>query len=274
FGSSMRFFASGIAWTKHKEYDENVIHIQYRPLHGLGLSFGAQDGFPHYKGIANTLQPLRHARIHRQLIQPAFCFEAPQKKFVLLFFAFPFSIHVHFLPAAAASKIKSDTDGEIREVYENAVRMENEVRLVDEMSGELGMVKSDVGKLCLERKELDEKFVEVSRVLVGLSAKERVSVVRMETDALRKQVVNIFLVNYERNTSTEQDDERGEAHHNWVDEVVSSEARGAIIEHDSSYMTLKPQAGNKDPTLLTRLPSFIPLMTLFIYFNTNTGGSS
>ncbi|GJW32095.1 protein EFR3 homolog B [Tanacetum coccineum] len=83
------------------------------------------------------------------------------------------------------------------------------------------------------------------------------------------RVVNVILVNYERNTSTEQDDERGKAHHNWVDEVVSSEARGAIIEHDSSYMTVKPQAGNKDPTLLTRLPSFIPLMPRFIYFDTN-----
>ncbi|GJV58060.1 hypothetical protein Tco_1459065 [Tanacetum coccineum] len=34
----------------------------------------------------------------------------------------------------AASKIKSDRDGEIREVYEKAFRMENPVRLVDEMS--------------------------------------------------------------------------------------------------------------------------------------------
>ncbi|GJR00271.1 hypothetical protein Tco_0523255 [Tanacetum coccineum] len=34
----------------------------------------------------------------------------------------------------AASKIKSDRDGEIREVYEKAFRMENPVRLVDDMS--------------------------------------------------------------------------------------------------------------------------------------------
>ncbi|GKB52070.1 hypothetical protein Tco_0902823, partial [Tanacetum coccineum] len=39
------------------------------------------------------------------------------------------------------------------------------------------------------------------------------------------KVVNVVLVNFERNTSTEQDDEHWEAHHNWVDEVVSSEAR-------------------------------------------------
>nr|GEU69879.1 synaptobrevin, longin-like domain protein [Tanacetum cinerariifolium] len=39
----------------------------------------------------------------------------------------------------------------------------------------------------------------------------------------------------------EQDDERGEAHQNWVDEVDMIEARGATIEPDSSYMTVKPQ---------------------------------
>ncbi|GJT24056.1 protein semi-rolled leaf 2 [Tanacetum coccineum] len=66
------------------------------------------------------------------------------------------------------------------------------------------------------------------------------------------EMVNVILVNYDRNTSTEQDDERGEAHHNWVDEVVRSEARVPIIEPDSSYMTVKPQAEKKDPTLLTR----------------------
>nr|GEV45001.1 hypothetical protein [Tanacetum cinerariifolium] len=93
----------------------------------------------------------------------------------------------HF--STAASQIKSDRDGEIREVYEKAVRMENEVRLIDEMSGELGVVKSDVGKLCLERKELNEKFEEVGRELAGLSVnKERVSAVRMEIDGLRKEV--------------------------------------------------------------------------------------
>lgn len=107
------------------------------------------------------------------------------------------------------------------------------------------------------------------------------------------EMVNVILVNYERNTNTEQDDERGEAHHNWVDEVVRSEARGAIIEPESSYMTVKPQAEKKDPTLLTREEAESPkvwaqiciqrmvelakesttmrriLDPLFIYFDTN-----
>nr|GEY19699.1 protein EFR3 homolog B [Tanacetum cinerariifolium] len=39
----------------------------------------------------------------------------------------------------------------------------------------------------------------------------------------------------------EQDDERREAHHNWVDEGGKTDARGAIIQPDSSYMIIKPQ---------------------------------
>lgn len=72
------------------------------------------------------------------------------------------------------------------------------------------------------------------------------------------QIVHVILSNYEPATNTEQDDERGEAHHNWVDEVVRCEGRGAINEADSSYLTVKPRAEKKDPSLLTRLPSFLP----------------
>lgn len=63
------------------------------------------------------------------------------------------------------------------------------MRIVDEMSGELDLVNSDVGKLCLERKELNAKFEEVSRELEALGGKkERVSAVRVEIDAMRKEV--------------------------------------------------------------------------------------
>ncbi|XP_024967458.1 protein EFR3 homolog B [Cynara cardunculus var. scolymus] len=66
------------------------------------------------------------------------------------------------------------------------------------------------------------------------------------------EIVHVTLGNYEPNTNNEQDDDRGEAHHNWVDEVVRCEARGPGIETDSSYMLVKPRAEKKDPSLLTR----------------------
>ncbi|XP_071697859.1 protein SEMI-ROLLED LEAF 2-like [Rutidosis leptorrhynchoides] len=66
------------------------------------------------------------------------------------------------------------------------------------------------------------------------------------------EMVHVILSNYDSTSTTEQDDERGEAHHNWVDEVVRCEGRGAINEPDSSYLTVKPRAVKKDPSLLTR----------------------
>lgn len=66
------------------------------------------------------------------------------------------------------------------------------------------------------------------------------------------EIVNVTLGNYEPNINTEQDDDRGAAHHNWVDEVVRCEGRGINNETDSSYMTVKPRAEKKDPSLLTR----------------------
>lgn len=75
---------------------------------------------------------------------------------------------------------------------------------------------------------------------------------------MKLQIVQVTLSNYEASTNNEQDDDREEAHHNWVDEVVRCEGRGPIIETDSSYMTVKPRAEKKDPSLLTRLWSFLP----------------
>ena len=37
------------------------------------------------------------------------------------------------------------------------------MRLVDEIYGELGMIESVVGKVCLERKEMNQQFENVSR---------------------------------------------------------------------------------------------------------------
>ncbi|KAL8208906.1 hypothetical protein R6Q57_008318 [Mikania cordata] len=66
------------------------------------------------------------------------------------------------------------------------------------------------------------------------------------------EIVHVILGNYELNTNTGQDDDRGEAHHNWVDEVVRCEGKGGINETNSSYMNVKPRVEKKDPSLLTR----------------------
>ncbi|KHG02153.1 Protein EFR3 [Gossypium arboreum] len=67
------------------------------------------------------------------------------------------------------------------------------------------------------------------------------------------EIVHATLDNYELDTHAEDDDDRGEPH-NWVDEVVRCEGRGATVACDASpsNMIITPQPEKKDPSLLTR----------------------
>lgn len=71
---------------------------------------------------------------------------------------------------------------------------------------------------------------------------------------IQLQIVSATLDNYEPDTHSEDDDERGESHHNWVDEVVRCEGRGAAVGSDvgSSCTMIRPRPEKKDPSLLTR----------------------
>jgi len=68
------------------------------------------------------------------------------------------------------------------------------------------------------------------------------------------EIVHVTLDNYEPDTPREDDDERGEPHHNWVDEVVRCEGRtvAGVGSEISSCVTLRPRAEKKDPSLLNR----------------------
>lgn len=64
--------------------------------------------------------------------------------------------------------------------------------------------------------------------------------------------MQVTLDNYERDTHNGEDDERGEPHHNWVDEVVRCEGRGGASEIVPSCLVIRPRTEKKDPSLLTR----------------------
>lgn len=64
------------------------------------------------------------------------------------------------------------------------------------------------------------------------------------------------LDNYEVEAQDEEDEERREAHHNWVDEVARCEGRGAPGvggEFSPGHIMLRIRPEKKDPSLLTRL---------------------
>lgn len=66
------------------------------------------------------------------------------------------------------------------------------------------------------------------------------------------EIVHVTLDNYDPDTHTESDDERGESHHNWVDEVVRCEGRGGGTDMSPSCIMIRPRPEKKDPKLLTR----------------------
>lgn len=74
-------------------------------------------------------------------------------------------------------------------------------------------------------------------------------------DISTPQIVHVTLDNYEPDTHNDGDVERGEPHHNWVDEVVRCEGRGGAVascDTSPSCMNLRPRPEKKDPSLLTR----------------------
>nr|GLL37390.1 protein EFR3 homolog B [Ipomoea trifida] len=64
------------------------------------------------------------------------------------------------------------------------------------------------------------------------------------------EIVHVTLDNYEPDAHNE-DDERGEAHHNWVDEVIRSEGRDVGNENRPGYL-IRKRPEKKDISLLTR----------------------
>ncbi|XP_059437223.1 protein SEMI-ROLLED LEAF 2 [Corylus avellana] len=69
------------------------------------------------------------------------------------------------------------------------------------------------------------------------------------------EIVHGTLDNYEPDAHNEGDVERGEPHHNWVNEVVRCEGRGGAVgscDTSPSCMIMRPRPERKDPSLLTR----------------------
>ncbi|KAK9147050.1 hypothetical protein Sjap_006953 [Stephania japonica] len=65
------------------------------------------------------------------------------------------------------------------------------------------------------------------------------------------KIVDAAVDNYEPDEDI-VDDERGLSHHNWVNEVVRSEAKPGAGDVSPSYMAARPRPEKKDPSFLTR----------------------
>ncbi|XP_027159144.1 uncharacterized protein LOC113760669 isoform X1 [Coffea eugenioides] len=65
------------------------------------------------------------------------------------------------------------------------------------------------------------------------------------------KIVHATLVNYDPDRHNENDEDGGEAHHNWVDEVIRCEGRG-VGEFSPSSINIRPRPDWKDPSQLVR----------------------
>ncbi|XVE63126.1 hypothetical protein DITRI_Ditri06bG0174900 [Diplodiscus trichospermus] len=74
------------------------------------------------------------------------------------------------------------------------------------------------------------------------------------------EIVHATLDNYKLDSYAKDDNQIGEPHLNWVDEVVRCEGRGATAARDASpsNMIIRPQPEKKDPSFLTREESETP----------------
>ncbi|KAI3829971.1 hypothetical protein L1987_04103 [Smallanthus sonchifolius] len=91
--------------------------------------------------------------------------------------------------SAAAVKVKAERDAQVREVYDRAVKMEAEVKLIDESSAELALTLRDLQKLRSEKKELDEKLSKLRGDTAKVSEEwNRFPVMKSEIERMQKEI--------------------------------------------------------------------------------------
>ncbi|KAL8253137.1 hypothetical protein R6Q59_036830 [Mikania micrantha] len=91
--------------------------------------------------------------------------------------------------SAAAGKIKAERDADVRGLFEKAVKMEAEVRLIDEFKADLIQVRGDIQKLNSENKGFSENLDK----LLGDLAKERLKggqfvTIKAEIEAMHNEL--------------------------------------------------------------------------------------
>ncbi|KAF5809691.1 hypothetical protein HanRHA438_Chr04g0170421 [Helianthus annuus] len=91
--------------------------------------------------------------------------------------------------SGVAGKVKAERAAEVREVFEKAVKMEAEVRVVDELRGELVKVGGDVKKLGVENKEFVEKVRETNGEIMKERAKQQeFEMVKGDIEGMKQEI--------------------------------------------------------------------------------------
>ncbi|KZV39904.1 protein FLC EXPRESSOR [Dorcoceras hygrometricum] len=91
--------------------------------------------------------------------------------------------------SAMSSSVKAERDARVREVYDRALRLEEEARAVDGIPAELDRVRADIEELRNERKELSEKLRDIDEDLSRTHSElMELPALRAEIEALYKEI--------------------------------------------------------------------------------------
>ncbi|XP_073154635.1 protein FLX-like 1 [Henckelia pumila] len=91
--------------------------------------------------------------------------------------------------SATATSVKAERDGQVREVYNRSLRLEEEARSVDGIPAELDRVRADIQELRAERKEFSEKLRDIDEDLAKTHSElMELPALRAEIEALYKEI--------------------------------------------------------------------------------------
>lgn len=87
------------------------------------------------------------------------------------------------------AKVKSEREAKVREVYQNALRMEAQARVIDGLGAELDRVRSDVQKLADDRQEQATELAMLNCELAKAKPNsDRATKIKAEIETLREEV--------------------------------------------------------------------------------------
>ncbi|KAL1205220.1 Protein FLC EXPRESSOR [Cardamine amara subsp. amara] len=88
-----------------------------------------------------------------------------------------------------ATKVKAEREAKVREVYQTALRMEAETRVIDGLGSELSQVRSDVHRLASDREDLAAELAMLDGEMVKAKPNsDRAIEIKAEIESLREEV--------------------------------------------------------------------------------------
>lgn len=88
-----------------------------------------------------------------------------------------------------ATKVKAEREAKVREVYQTALRMEAETRVIDGLGAELSQVRSDVHRLASDRQDLATELAMLDGEMVKAKPNsDRAIEIKAEIEILREEV--------------------------------------------------------------------------------------